>query len=635
MVRQIRRVSVPRAKTYRKLYDKFRGVDFASDPSEVADSRSPDGLNMISDRGGFPVKRFGWRVLSDVNNNIFQIKTPVNGIFVFSSGEMVAHGGDALYRFSKNSPPERLAGPGGATLTVTSAKSTAILFMGKLYILTGGEYLVYDGSFVRPVADGAYIPSTLIAAKPNGEGTKFQKINMLTVKRKNSFIGDGTSTQYRLDSKSITAVNEVTVNGSVVVNYTVNLAEGTVAFSSAPPVPSSVGSPNVEITFSKGHDDLQTVDACSIAAVYYNRIFFSGNPAYPNREYSCEVNDPAYIREDSYIDVGVDNAAIRGYLKIGDAMAIIKEDSPNATIYLHTAQLGTDDILFPVKQGISGAGSVSKYCFANLVDDPLFLTSSGILAVASQVVNQERTIRNRSSRVNRLLTAESNLQAAEAVVWNGYYMLCINGHAYVADSRQKTDYNNITGSFEYEWYYWDNIPARCPLNHEGEVFFGNSAGALCSFNTGAEFLDEKGEYVMESYSDGYRMGEASNVKVPIAARWTTPKSDDGSFMTYKTMTKRGCGLYLKSYISSSARVSIITDSDFGVEILETNMGIFDFGRIDFSRFTFNTLSSNVVPFNTKIKKYKTIQIKVENDRINEGFGIYSIERAFRYEKKVK
>ena len=34
--------------------------------------------------------------------------------------------------------------------------------------------------------------------------------------------------------------------------------------------------------------------------------------------------------------------------------------------------------------------------------------------------------------------------------------------------------------------------------------------------------------------------------------------------------------------------------------------------------------SRVVPFKKKVKKWKWIQIIVENDRVNEGFGIYGI-----------
>ena len=123
--------------------------------------------------------------------------------------------------------------------------------------------------------------------------------------------------------------------------------------------------------------------------------------------------------------------------------------------------------------------------------------------------------------------------------------------------------------------------------------------------------------------------------IAIRAYWSTPKADDDSFMTYKTMLKRGCGLYLKAYTRSSVKISIVTDRDFGTLIRQVNAGIFDFNDIDFEHFTFNTLPQNIVPFNTKVKRYKTIQIVVANDALNEGFGVYAIERKFVYGNVVK
>ena len=57
-----------------KKYERFRGVDFSTDPALVDDTRSPWAPNMIADRGGMPEKRPGWRTLE-------QFGARVNGIF--------------------------------------------------------------------------------------------------------------------------------------------------------------------------------------------------------------------------------------------------------------------------------------------------------------------------------------------------------------------------------------------------------------------------------------------------------------------------------------------------------------------------------------------------------------------------
>ena len=71
--------SAPAApQVHLKRYSSFRGVDFSSDPSQVDEQRSPWAPNLISDAGGFPEKRLGWRTLHTFDG-------PVNGIFFFKN----------------------------------------------------------------------------------------------------------------------------------------------------------------------------------------------------------------------------------------------------------------------------------------------------------------------------------------------------------------------------------------------------------------------------------------------------------------------------------------------------------------------------------------------------------------------
>ena len=85
-------------KTYQRTYDKFRGVDFSTDPTQVADFRSPYAENLISDLAGFPEKRPGWRTLLTVANE------RINGIYycVFKSGATarIIHAKDKLYKWN-------------------------------------------------------------------------------------------------------------------------------------------------------------------------------------------------------------------------------------------------------------------------------------------------------------------------------------------------------------------------------------------------------------------------------------------------------------------------------------------------------------------------------------------------------
>ena len=160
--------------------------------------------------------------------------------------------------------------------------------------------------------------------------------------------------------------------------------------------------------------------------------------------------------------------------------------------------------------------------------------------------------------------------------------------------------------------------------HAGSLYFGTQDGRLCRMND--DRIDSEGNVRMDAYNDD---GQA------IVADWATKLDDDGDFMQYKTMPKRGSGVYLKTYTRLGVRVIARTDSDFGRELTHGNASIFTFADIDFSDFTFNTLPENVVPFGQKVKKYKLMQIICRNDALNQGFGVYGIEKRFYLGRTVK
>ena len=78
-----------------KKYERFRGVDFTTDPALVDDARSPWAPNMVADMGGMPEKRPGWRTLVTMEGRI-------NGLFRAEFGgteQLLVHAGTALYRW--------------------------------------------------------------------------------------------------------------------------------------------------------------------------------------------------------------------------------------------------------------------------------------------------------------------------------------------------------------------------------------------------------------------------------------------------------------------------------------------------------------------------------------------------------
>ncbi|MBR5485991.1 MAG: hypothetical protein IKV41_05720 [Oscillospiraceae bacterium] len=599
--------SYSQPRILRQEYNRFKGVDMSADPALIDESRSPWAPNLISDTGGNPEKRMGWRVLASVDK-------PVNGIFrtVLGGNEhYLVHGGTALYKWDGDSTVTQLKSG------IANAKSAAITMAGKCWILTGSEYLCYDGKEVKNAAEAAYVPLVIIGRKPSGGGTVYEDVNLICGKQKNSFLSDGQSKEYKLTAEKITAVNEVTVNDEAVTAYTVDKEKGIVTFTTAPAVSKVTGQDNVIITFTKDYEGYsQRITKCRTMVQFGDRLFVTGNPDSVNMDWYSGLNNPSYFPDLGYSQVGSEESAIMGYRRLGEHLAVIKEDnSQDSTVFLRSYGVSGDGTaVFSVMPGAVGVGAVSRHAFANLMDEPLFLARTGVYAITSNAITAERAIKNRSFFVNAALTKEENLTEAAACEWNGYYILAVNGRCYILDGKQtKSSKGQYSGEFSYECYHWDNIPARVMLEHEGALYFGTEDGRLCRFNT--DIADRT------KYNDN---GE------PITAWWSTKADDDGDFMQYKTMVKRGGGVMLKPYIRSGVHILLRSDSDADSrEIGYSPVDIFDWEDIDFSRFTFDSNDApRVIPFNKKKKKYLTLQITVKNDALNEGFGVYGIIKRY-------
>lgn len=609
------------------VYGRFKGVDFSVDASLVDKDRSPYAPNLIADVGGMPEKRLGWRVLH-------QLEQPINGIWygeINGQKSFIAHGGTKIYKFTAIGFEVVKEG-------VNNAKSSAFFMRsaddtGKIYILTGKEFLEYDGETVKNVADDGYVPTILISRNPTGGGTLYESVNLISGKRTESFLGNETDKTYQLSANKIDSIDKVEVLNSSgerveATGYTTDLTTGKVTFT-AVQKPVVAGQDNVFITYTKnveGYAD--RINKCTISDLYglggSNRVFLSGNPDYKAYDWYSDIFKPNYFPDLNYSIVGTSDTAIMGYQRLGKYQMILKEDNQqDSTVFQRYGTLNDDgSITFSVEQGVAGIGAVSKHCFGMLADEPLFLSRQGIQAITSNNILAERTIRNRSFFVDSYLTKEPNLQNAVACEWNGFFVLCVNGVAYVLDGKNKSYKERSTASYDYnyECYYWTNIPAICLLSVAGELYFGTEDGKICKFNTDKPNMDK--------FNDD---GKA------IVASWSTLNDDDNAPHLYKSMTKKGCLVTLKPYNRSSGTIYVCKDGNPRQFLRKGLMDILDWDDIDYDRFTFNTNESpQDVFFKKKVKEYKRLQIIVENDALNEGFGVLQIVKTFtigNYAKK--
>ena len=155
-------------------YQNFRGVDYSTDETQVDKSRSPRAVNMIADEGGFPEKRWGWRTICQ-----FGATEIVAGIFpIENDGDeqnetFLVHAGTTLYRIKLNAQHELVQDSRETLLTglVSGGRSQGFYMNGKLFVLTGAEYIMYsEGKAARVGDDNAYVPLTSYQRAPTGGG---------------------------------------------------------------------------------------------------------------------------------------------------------------------------------------------------------------------------------------------------------------------------------------------------------------------------------------------------------------------------------------------------------------------------------------------------------------------------------
>jgi hypothetical protein len=390
--------------------------------------------------------------------------------------------------------------------------STSFVVNNRLYIVDGRSYNYINNDTLYSATANAYVPTTWIniTVGENGDaGTEYEQRNMLSPKFKNTFIPDGLTAEYDLSERDLDSDDiEVYVYGvkkSKGDDYEVDKTMGRVTFPKGkiPPISTRLaeklrqgfteGEPplynnksdeadignadtypeyhaGVEITASKTYKSLNGVEEknsladainnCTIATVFDNRVFLSGNKSYPNHIFYCGMSngytDPTYFGVLNYIQDGVGNSPITGMIPVSNTLMVLKSDNDqDGTTFFHTPTDTGNHVLpriYPSTQGLGGLGCIGA-C-VNFLDDPVFVSKLGLEGVNQLSVRLERNISHRSSLVDAYLLRE-DLSKASIAEWNGYLVLLVGGKIFLADSRQR--YTDDTGNMQYEWYYLEDI----------------------------------------------------------------------------------------------------------------------------------------------------------------------------------
>jgi hypothetical protein len=196
--------------------------------------------------------------------------------------------------------------------------------------------------------------------------------------------------------------------------------------------------------------------------------------------------------------MGSDAQAVVGYARLSDnTLAIFKErvGGADASIFYRTGYLkeeldergNLEKLLpvFPTTAGNLGEAMISRHASLDFGGDNLMLSRNGVFGIvlADNVATAVRYTRERSRNVNARLLSEPNLSEAVGYSFDGRYYLAVNSHVYVADARYKiSTHDDMDGSYQYEWWYWEDVPARVFSELGGRLVFGTEDGMICEFD---------------------------------------------------------------------------------------------------------------------------------------------------------
>lgn len=599
-----------------RKYENLSGVDFTSPAFAVNLNRSNDAKNVYRDyfsSNALAVQtRPGYSGLVSFEAEVDQSEKRINGVHFFEN-RVFAHIGSNLYEwrvFPEKVVISDIAGTNDflRIRSLSNSRSRSFAFRGDFFIIDGqGYYRLGEGGF-DSVADNAYIPTTMIASDPSGANNSlYQPPNLLTPKRINSFIGDGSSKVYHLDARNISQNVKTSVNGVDTASFIVDQHSATVTFSEAPPPPATEGSDNVIIEFETNENHFERITKCTIARVFDSRIFLTGNPGYKGFLFHSEFEDASYFRYEGFYDDGEDGVEIKALLQAQGSLAVIKSGArEGGKVFFHTPAIDSAlGKVYPVTACEIALGCVSEGI--NFFDDLVYFSELGLKAV--HFSDKRSRLAHKSTYVDGKLLNKSDLSEAKLAVWRNYLIVLVGSEMYLADARRKTKVGN---DIEYEWFYFDGIrssdesvsehmrnPSVIEVN-DGEMYFGTNDGKI---------------YAMSGTNDDGRL---------IESYWCTPPDRFSHPSRLKSVDLKGTMMNIKRLQNSIIKVDVKTDSRSYSNVLKMRTEGFSFteGKVNFAEFTFGTGEQGVVFFRIRRPSFKEMSLKFYSDIIDKPFGIF-------------
>ena len=613
-------VPAPRGRSVMQV-DRFYGVDYTSNPGDVAPGMSPHAPNMIRDVPGKVRKCMGYYSVQKYPGRI-------NGFHRLRRDGRVlcfVHAGKNLYAAG----PDLAPAPGAEAplpqplyTDLADERSVSWQFGEQLILADGRALLVCDGQQVQPARQRAYVPTLTIAKPPAGGGQEYEPLNLLCPRFTELFLATGQAVEFCLtfggldpDPVQVWLRNDrgdwdEQREGE---DFTVDRDAGVVTFRTPPGKSPVTGEDNVKITASrtvKGY--AERIDRCRFGVRFgvngaADRLFLSGNPDYPNRDWFSGREDPTYWPDTGYSVLGTARSAVVGYSIVNNLLASHKDDrETDRNVVIRRGDLAEGKPAFPVVNTLQGPGALAPHSFAYLGTEPVFLTPLGVYAITPSDISGERYSQNRSYYINGALNREPDREQAFAFVYRDLYWLCLNGKAYILDGLQKLapERGEPYSTRQYACFHRTDLPARVMWQQGGALCFGTPQGQVCAF-----YSDPTAQ---ESYSDSGRA---------IRAVWETPDLSGQRF--YRNKSFRSLAVRLTSAVATS--VEVLGQKRGVWTLLRRDAGrarYFAYSQLCYGKFVYsNDRTNKTLCSKIRLKKLDKTRFRFENGVLNEPFGL--------------
>lgn len=666
---------------YNAYYGNFRGVDLASDITEVDNSRFSYAVNVYRDYQsgqGTAVETIpGFRrrcTFADGGNSEANAMK-IHGIYPFDpdlSGEeptkILLHRGAKLLLLI----PEGDGYDSTEIGAMTDGDSTSFKVGKYIYVLCKEHYWKIDMEGTENAVDifestdSAYIPTI------TSGGERYEQANMLAREVREIFATDGQTEMFYFSGNSVaTKATDVTVTFDGEKLDVLGKYPEDVSSTSLRPVILTENEIVIGIEFpdqysekpGKGNDRLvvtypspsgfkqsdgtvvNPIKGCTKSCVFDNRVFVSGNPDYPNYVFWCGFDastglmEPTYFGELNFDTLGQSNEAIAALLPISNVLGVFKRSAEqDGAIYYLVPQLTEQNVMakaYSQERGLNGVECLGAA--VNFLDDPVFISPLGLEGVGTLSVRYERAIEHRSSLIDPVLT-KCDLSAARLVVWQGWlFILCDGGKAFLADSRQLYTHP-LTKTMQYEWYplegigqYVDQTQTADDPEYKGGTF--SPACAVAVVNDNVYFGTEHGDLFSFNFDKRTEYGDFAHTDYNFDGRryisGVATKMDNGGVPHLtKSTVKKSVICKFRSMPHSAARIKVRTNKSQYRDIARVNSAFFTFDDVDFGDFTFSPTNTPLTVIPEKEKKWIEKQYYVFSDEFERPFSLVYL--AYRY-----